>query len=44
MGVESAIRANTGLNRQSVTNTYRADFRRNVRNRYRRKSNGGMGG
>jgi hypothetical protein len=34
----------TGLNRGSVSDSYRAAFRRNVRNRYRRVSSGGKGG
>lgn len=42
--IRNLISRATGLNRQRVTATYRDQFRRNVRNRYRRVSMGGKGG
>lgn len=44
MLLRDIIDRNTGVTRNRVTNKHRRDFRRNVRNRARRVSNGGNGG
>lgn len=42
--IQRRIASSTGLDRQRVSDTYRRQFRRNVQNRYRRRSMGGAGG
>ena len=42
--IQRRIAAATGLNRLRVTDRYRSDFRRDLRNRSRRRSMGGAGG
>lgn len=42
--IQRRINRATGVDRSRVSSSYRAAFRRNVTNRYRRVSAGGKGG
>lgn len=42
--IQKQIDKTTGVTRQNVTQTYRDNLKRQMRNHYRRKSMGGNGG